>query len=137
MWLRFGSARPGGKVLVVQPVEPIAAAEGQTRPFRAQEYGVPVERVAALVGSFKSLGFLRRLPKIEDSGDPETIWWASVALEVSLNDASGPIEFGLGPGGVCGPDSAEVREIFRILLECADVRSDWAELLSGRSGAPT
>jgi hypothetical protein len=132
LWLRAVAARPG-KVLVVQPVESIDSKFERTRTFSAVELSIPSERIAALIGMLNSLGFPGRLPDIEDSGDPETIWWAGAALEVSMNGASQRLEFGFGRDGVRGRDSLAVREIFRTLFDCAGVRSRWSDLITGHS----
>jgi hypothetical protein len=78
-----------------------------------------------------SLGFPGRSLEIEETGDPETIRWAGVTLEVTLNDVSGRLEFGVGPDGVRGSDAAAVKEALHTLFECAHVRSSWLDLLAG------
>jgi hypothetical protein len=58
--------------------------------------------------------------------------WADVTLEVTTDQRSRRLEFGLGPDGVCGRDAARLKEAFNILFEPADLHSCfWADLLSG------
>ena len=137
VWLRAVSLWPvrprPGKVLVVQPDKPIFDADSErARAYRTDDLSVTPERVEALVGMLDSLGFPGRLLEIEDSSDPESVWWAGATLEVELNDASGRLVIHLGPDGVCGRDAAAVKNVFRALFECAGVRSYWSDLLTGR-----
>jgi len=134
VWLRAVSPGPG-KVLVLQPLEPIASSIERTRTFQAEEQSISPEHVSALVSMFVSLGFPGRVPEIEDTLDPEPIWWAHTALEVTLDGVSAHLKFGLGPDGVRGRDAASVKEILQALFECAAVRSDWSDLLVGGTEA--
>ncbi len=131
-WLRAVSGHPG-KVLVVQPLESLDLASDQTRTFKADERSLAPERVSALVDLLTSLGFPGRVLELEDTSDPESIWWAKVTLEVAVDDCSSRLEFGLGPDGVRGRDATDAMKVFRALFQFGAIRSSWSELLGGRA----
>lgn len=128
VWLRASSGNPG-KVLVLEPREPLEDSDVGARAFRADEFIVTRERLDALLDLFNSMGFPERRLHIRNSSDPESIWWACGTLEVTKDTVSERLEFGFGSDGVAGPDAAKLTAAFRTLFELAGVRSRWSDLL--------
>ncbi len=131
-WLRVDRFAGAGKMLVVEPTEPIDCSNEQPRTFGATEYTVSPERGRLLAELFRSMRFPGRHLQIDDTGDPESIWWANAMLDVSLDDKSERLEFGLGPEGVCGPDADLLKEALKVLFESAAIPPRWADLLIGK-----
>ena len=129
-WLRAVSGRPG-KILVVQPIEPLDSATMQPRTFQSDELSIAPERIGEMIELLHSIGFPDRVLEIDDTSDPESIWWAHVTLEVTLDDVSEHLEFSLGPEGVRGRDAASLKNIFRAMFQVVGIRSYWFELLGG------
>jgi hypothetical protein len=131
-WSRVDRFAGAGKMLVVEPIEPINSSNELPRTFGAAEYTVSRERARLLAELFRSMGFPGRHLQIDDSSDAESIWWANAMLDVSLDDKSERLEFGLGPEGVCGPDAELLKEALEVLFESAAAPPRWSDLLIGK-----
>jgi hypothetical protein len=128
LWLRaVMNAR--GKMLVVQPVEALDAVGDRPRQYVATELSLEPTHVANLLYSLRSIGFPGRVLEIDNTGDPETIWWARVAFQVITDGDSGIVEFDVGPRGIAGRDASDLKKLFQQLWAGAGLHSPWSDLL--------
>ena len=132
LWLRAVTNHPA-KVLLVQPVEPLRAAEGRTRRYVATEMTLDSDRLGNIVHGLRSIGFPGQLPETYDTSDPETIWWVHIAFEVRIDDKSGIVNLSIGPRGIAGRDASGLQGILRELWAGVGVDSPWSDVLGLRT----
>jgi hypothetical protein len=103
------------------------------RGFKATESKISAEDMETLIVLLQQLGFPEKTPRVRNSSDPVSSWWAHLSFEVEINGQSGRLELGLGPDGVTGQDAESLRSVFQMLLELAGVQDQWTwKLLTGQ-----
>jgi len=138
-WLRSVqlSGDPTTKLLAVQPTESFDQSKVQPRAFEATESSIAAAEVQALGALLIELGFPERGPRVRDTSEAGSIWWAHLTFEVGVNGKSRRLELGLGPEGIAGQDADGLRRVFRILLGMGKIQNEWSILLFQEKERPT